>query len=205
MRLLANLFLAVGLAFPQVTAERQRFERPAEVPQVVAVSSYCSGFVVAKGIVATAAHCARRVQEDGNQVELRFSDGRRSRFRLLSFGDVDHRDVALLAGDTGEIEPVTLAAKAPVAGTVCLVVGHGGGSPTQNAHLCEVRGFERGYLQLSATIVGGDSGSPVYDFQTGEVFGIAVRSRFPVPSGLAVDAAYLKTLLARAQPAHEAL
>lgn len=202
MRLLASLLILVTLVS---SAPAERFSKPAEVPQVVAVGRFCSGFVVAKGVVATAAHCADRVREEGNQVELRFADGRRTSARVLVYGDVDHRDVALLAADTGDVEPVLLAARAPVAGTVCLVVGHGGGSPTQNAHLCEVRGAERGYLQLSATVIGGDSGAPVYNFETGEVFAVAVRSRFPVPSALAVDARYLKELLSRSGPLHLAL
>lgn len=186
---LSKILLAAALSLlPPFTAASPRYEVPTQVPQVVQVENFCTGFVAAPGVIFTAAHCvADAVQEGQTQLEVRYPDGFRTHATILGYGDEDSRDWAVLAADTRGLQPLKIAQRPPVAGTVCAVVGHGGGSPVQRATPCQVIGPDMGYLALSATVIGGDSGGPVLDAETGEVFGITVRSRYPVPVALAVD------------------
>lgn len=154
------------------------------------VNGGCSGFIGFPNVVITAAHCIDGV-EDVQQV--RFYDGLKGDFKVIKIGEPDHTDFALLLGDTRGIDPLPLAKKPPAYGERCYSIGHGGGNPKQMLLPCETRPplpipWHR-YVGLHSNIIGGDSGSFVAN-EEDEVFGIIVRSSFPVPVALAVKIRY---------------
>jgi S1-C subfamily serine protease len=164
-----------------------RVEIPSLEPTVVQIDAGCSGFIGFQGVVITASHCV----EGADEHYVTFYDGVRENFKVIARGEADHRDFALLTGNTRGLDPVRYAASPPVDNTPCVVIGHGGGNPRQLGSYCVVQGPDsefRGYIELSATIIPGDSGSAVR-LLNGEVFAIAVRSAMPYPVGLAVPIA----------------
>ena len=191
--------LSLLLAF-LITGMPPRFEVPVEDHRVVQLNGNCSGFVAAPGYVFTAAHCI----EDASAIqEVRFWDGMYAKFEVADVGTPDHRDWAILRGDTRGIEPPEFYLGYPEDGTKCISIGHGGGQARQAGALCEVRPpladpEWRRYVAMSASVIGGDSGSLVMD-RDGRVFGIVVRSSYPVPVSLAVKISLPLAALAKLQ------
>ena len=194
VRKLLLISVAISICVPVLLMAAlavNREEVAVSVPQVVQINESCSGFIADYGFVVTARHCI-----DGMPLaSIKFYDGLRIPFVVAKIGkDMDTFDYAVLTGDTRGITPLKITAKIPAEGELCAHIGHGGASPQQLMIRCQVganTGYMRGYIKLNSTAIGGDSGSMVIN-DNEEVFGILVRSRFPVPITLAVRASHAR-------------
>lgn len=183
-----TFFLMVAVVFGIGAANRH--EIPSLFQNVVSIENHCTGFIMPNNLVFTAKHCVVENEAVNGPVSVYFFDGLMGSFRIVATGaEMDSRDWAILAGDTRGIEPFQFKRTPLKDGTACGHVGHGGGSPRQLGILCNVikAKDQDGYIYLSDSSIGGDSGSPVFDLDTFEVFGIIVRSAYPMPKGYAVD------------------
>jgi len=155
--------------------------------------AFCSGFLVAPDIIATAGHCVN----SGNVTTVRFVFGFRMRDAttaetVIRNGEiyrgtavVGHRlvgngpDWALIRVDrpvTGHrIAPVRRAGR--IADTQAVhVSGHPAGLPTKFAGGAAVRdNSPSGHFVANLDAYGGNSGSPVFNSDTHEVEGVLVR------------------------------
>ena len=153
--------------------------------------AYCSGFLVAPNIIATAGHCvaspdfcedARIVFDfmidkkgrDPNQVkpESVFSCRKVLTDRLEN----DGTDYALVELDRPVVgrEPLKFAKSAPTVSENVFVIGHPVGLPTKIADGAAVRKNEGSYFVANLDTFGGNSGSAVFN-DNYEVAGILVR------------------------------
>jgi serine protease Do len=139
-----------------------------------------SGVIISKdGYVLTAAHVTG---SPGRSVVLTLSDGRK--LEAMTLGLNRSLDAALLkiteTGDwpfaeKGDMKQVSI-------GTWCVAVGHPGGfdeNRTPVLRLGRVIEKKNTWIQTDCTLVGGDSGGPLFDLQ-GRVIGI--NSRIGIPT-----------------------
>ena len=186
------------LALALIAAHRE--ETAVSLPQVVQINSGCSGFIADFGFIVTARHCVDDAYGHTELQDIKFYDGLHAMFTTAVVGkDLDYRDYAVLIGDTRGIKPLEFANRLPEEGDLCAHVGHGGASAQQLLIYCQVgaiNGWYDGYIKLYSNAIPGDSGSAVMN-EAGEVFGILVRSRYPVPVALAVKASYAKMAIVK--------
>ena len=139
-----------------------------------------SGVIISKdGYVLTAAHVAG---SPGKRAVLTLSDGRK--LEAITLGQNRYLDAALLkitetgdwsVAETGDMKEVRI-------GTWCVAVGHPGGfdeNRTPVLRLGRVIRKNASWIQTDCTLVGGDSGGPLFDLQ-GRVIGI--NSRIGIPT-----------------------
>jgi serine protease Do len=152
-----------------------------------------SGVIISKdGYVLTAAHVAG---SPGKRAVLTLSDGRK--LEAMTLGLNRYLDAALLkiteSGDwpvakMGDMKQVSI-------GTWCVAVGHPGGfdkNRTPVLRLGRVIRKNASWIQTDCTLVGGDSGGPLFDLQ-GRVIGINSRIGFPTTRNYHIPiAAYQK-------------
>lgn len=160
-------------------------------------AAFCSGFLVAPNMVATAGHCIR--SEGSNTSDCattRFVFGfnlRSSGYRPLSVptGEVysckrivkhvltsSGADYSLIELDraVSNHRPLKIRrAGVPSVNDDLVVIGHPSGLPTKVADGAKVRSIRSSYLQASLDTYGGNSGSAVFNTATLEVEGILVR------------------------------
>lgn len=186
----------VGLLLPSLVSSLPRPEEQVYLWNVVVVGERCTGFVAYPSVVVTAAHCI--IEESPTQT-VRFVDGASYNFKLYEMGKPDHTDYAVLIGDTRGIEPWKLAEGTPAFGEPCGFAGYGAIRPSQYLNFCSVNPVLSdwtGYINIAAFVIGGDSGSPVFDMN-GKVFGIMVRGSRGFPQGLAVPIELVKAAYRR--------
>jgi V8-like Glu-specific endopeptidase len=156
-------------------------------------AAFCSGFLIAPDVIVTAGHCLRT---QANCDETNFVFG----FRFDAPG-AQPRNVATdhvfkctqlifsVATPTGEdfaiakidrpvtfVQPLTYrtSGTAPI-GQALRVIGHPAGLPVKLAGNAVVRADFPEYLQANLDTYGGNSGSAVFNDNTGEVEGVLVR------------------------------
>lgn len=154
--------------------------------------AYCSGFLVADNIIATAGHC---VQDPNFCKEARFvfdfsvdSKGRDPHTVKVedTYGcakvlheeiDGNGADFALVELDRPVVgrTPVRFASSAPKTGESVFVIGHPVGLPAKIAGGAKVRRNSSGFFVANLDTYGGNSGSAVFNESTNEVAGILVR------------------------------
>lgn len=170
-------------------------EHISDLPEIVRLKHGCTGFIVAKDLIATAGHCVGMPLF--KRVSVYFTDGTTERFRIVKrglnwYGD----DWALLEGPTGVRNSVELQDKPPEFPGYCFFTGHGGNNIIQHTLQCayfyKKYDMEYSYYYLHSACEGGYSGSPVYDSATGKVFGLIVRVYMNIPVTLAIKIDNLK-------------
>lgn len=154
--------------------------------------AYCSGFLVADNIVATAGHC---VQDYDFCKDARFvfdfaMDSKNADASLVKSDNVygckrviydemraKGSDFALVELDRKVVgrTPVKFAASVPKPGDSIYVVGHPVGLPIKIAGGASVRRNAKEYFVANLDTFGGNSGSAVFVEGTNEVAGILVR------------------------------
>jgi len=135
-----------------------------------------SGVIVSKdGFVLTAAHvCA----EPGRNVTLFLSDGRRVKGKTLGtfHGGIDAGLIKITEKGNWPVAEMGNSKKLKV-GDWCIATGHPGGFDKDRAPVVRLGRIvlkRRGIIQTDCTIVGGDSGGPLFDID-GKVIGINSR------------------------------
>jgi hypothetical protein len=158
------------------------------------IGCFCSGFLVAPDIIATAGHCV----DDGNVTDVRFVFGFRMRNdgvtaeTVINHSEI-YRGVSLIGreeiGDGPDWalvridRPVTNHRIAQIRRTGRIgdtqavhVIGHPSGLPTKFAGKASVRNNQpTAFFVANLDTYGGNSGSPVFDSDTHQVEGILVR------------------------------
>ncbi|MBT4863744.1 MAG: PDZ domain-containing protein [Planctomycetaceae bacterium] len=135
-----------------------------------------SGVIVSKdGFVLTAAHVC---VEPGRNVTLILSDGRRVKGKTLGTfrGGVDAGLMKITEKGDWPVAEMGSSKKLKL-GDWCIATGHPGGFDKNRApvvRLGRVVLNRRGVIQTDCTLVGGDSGGPLYDID-GKVIGINSR------------------------------
>lgn len=154
--------------------------------------AYCSGFLVADNIVATAGHCVQDPDFcDDAKFVFDFSVDAKDRdpnsiksddvygCKRVIFEEIDGRgaDYAFIELDRKVMgrTPVRFAPQAPKAGDSVFVIGHPVGLPAKIAGGANVRRNTPGYFVANLDTYGGNSGSAVFVEGTNEVAGILVR------------------------------
>lgn len=154
--------------------------------------AYCSGFLVADNIVATAGHCvedagfckdARLVfdfsidSEDRDPNTVKVEDTYGCKKVLHKEVDGNGADFALVELDRPVVgrKPVRFSNAAPKVGDSVFVIGHPVGLPAKVAGGAKVRRNKPDYFVANLDTFGGNSGSAVFNGTTNEVAGILVR------------------------------
>lgn len=158
-------------------------------------SANCSGFLVGKDLLVTAGHCIRSKRDCQNnawvfdfKVENADDDARtvptKSVYKCAeileqSLDRSTQDDYALLRLErvVDDRQPLTVRREGKVAtGTNLVVIGHPTGLPTKIAAGAYVRDNDNNYFfQSNLDTFGGNSGSAVFDSESGLVEGILVR------------------------------
>lgn len=179
--LVASLpFLTIPRFAPPVTESRPALKTA--YPQAVLVLSNegrCSGSVIRKNVVLTAAHCVDDLgPKENNSVTVQFTNGQKpAKFIVAYVGTrLTGNDIALLKGDTGKIEPWTVANEAPEIPDNFFYVSSRDGQQALPALVIKAA-FEQGglVLEMFSNTWPGDSGSPLLDSQM-RVIGVVFAS-----------------------------
>lgn len=165
-------------------------ERFAKQPTV----AHCSGFLVGKNKLVTAGHCIRTTQDckanvwvfdfkldhegqdsfvvDNNNIY----NCKRIISRELEGGNGDDYALIELDRDVEDREPLTFRTEgAPKKGDKLVVIGHPTGLPSKIAAGAEIKKINSVYFSANLDTYGGNSGSAVFNADTGVVEGILVR------------------------------
>lgn len=158
-------------------------------------AAFCSGFLVAPNKIVTAGHCIRSAQDcsstkfvfgfgihnqgDGSPDSVPTQDVYSCKGLIHSEVDGFGADFAVVELDrsvTSDRQPLSLRHSGTVSvGDNLVVIGHPAGLPTKVADGAQVRNVQGGYFIANLDTYGGNSGSAVFNKQTGEVEGILVR------------------------------
>lgn len=158
--------------------------------------AFCSGFLIAPNKIMTAGHCIRDMQACGD-VRFVFDYRMKSSTRvndtlgadqvyrcknILGWKEEDAGpDFAIIELDrpvTGKRRPLRLSSNRNLRrGTKLTVIGHPAGLPTKITDGAAVRTVQtaQGFFVANLDTYGGNSGSAVFDANTGVVEGILVR------------------------------
>lgn len=137
----------------------------------------CTGFIVGKNLIATAAHC---FEENPQRVTANLMDGKKIRLvRLFVAKDYEIHpagDIAILSGNTGNTPPLLMDVVPQGVMMSCIEVGYGGQETTQKDTQCFTANLptQWGLIQFTGQADFGDSGGPVLN-AAGEVIGMTVR------------------------------
>ncbi len=174
---------------------------PTEPYRDQGTAAFCSGFFIGADKIVTAGHCIRSqsdcestsavfgfaINTEGQQ-PTRVSGANVYRCRSVlktqvSASDgVDFAIITLERNVTG-VTPVTLRSSGVArVGDELVVIGHPVGLPTKVAPEGIVRTINPGFLVASLDTYGGNSGSAVFNADSGEVEGILVRGEMDFKS-----------------------
>lgn len=156
--------------------------------------AFCSGSLVAPDVIMTAGHCVTSqsacegtkfvfgfaITQQGGQTPTQVPATEvYSCAKLLGREQVNTgADWALVQLDrpvTGHKPLKVNRSGPPAVGTPLVVIGHPAGLPTKIAGGAKVREHKSGYFTANLDTYGGNSGSAVFNAQTGQVEGILVR------------------------------
>jgi serine protease Do len=133
-----------------------------------------SGVIIKDGYVLTAGHVSGRV---GRNVTITLADGRQAKGKTLG-GNRGIDSGLIKITDKGDWPFVEMGKSADLKlGQWCVAVGHPGGLQprrTPVVRLGRLQRIEKGALVSDCTLVGGDSGGPLFDLE-GRVIGIHSR------------------------------
>jgi len=161
---------------------------PISNESVVNVDYICSGVIVQRDLVLTAAHCIS--DENVDLITVIFSDSSSNKFDLRYIGKPGgSEDFAILIGDTGNRSYLPIAHSMPDPFSEIAHVGYSGTSRqwvTPGIYLGEFRYPFSGIYEFTAgcRVIPGDSGGAFIN-ELGEVIGIAWGSYWPINVGVA--------------------
>ena len=164
-------------------------ERFVEQPGV----GYCTGFLVAPDLVATAGHCIVRNDCQRNYFVTGYAMESEGQFQTLrSAADVyecqsiiqrkvtDREDFALIRLDRPvlQTQPLELSAEEVQVGQEIFTIGNPSGLPTKLTDKAQVKDLGWNFFRTNLDTYGGNSGSPVFNASTRQVIGVLVRGTF---------------------------
>jgi S1-C subfamily serine protease len=134
----------------------------------------CSGFVVAKGFIMTAGHCATKSE---NVQNVYFADGRIAHYDIVYdvfISDCAH-DWALLKTDTSNIRPLKVAEADAQPFNEVIHIGHPLGMSKTYVHKTYVLQLNKDmeFLEIFGSAIPGESGSALLNMK-GEIAGVVV-------------------------------
>lgn len=159
------------------------------------IAPFCSGFLVSKDLIATAAHCVEN-QEDLKSIRFVFGfrmknqnegstvidnsdiyEGESIVNRILDDNGSDWAVIKLKNQVVNDHKPVVLRRTGKISDNESVyVVGHPVGLPTKFADGANVRNnTNESFFVCNLDTYGGNSGSPVFNSSTHELEGILVR------------------------------
>ena len=156
-------------------------------------AAHCSGFLVGPDLVVTAGHCIRdekaceatsfvfgyaMTSRDSNPSIVKRSNvyGCRSIVKTSATPDLDFAVIRLSRKVTDQQPLKFRRSGKPYAGTRLTLIGNPSGLPTKVAKNATIRSnSHQNYLVATTDSFGGNSGSAVFNSQTGVVEGILVR------------------------------
>ena len=159
------------------------------------IAPFCSGFLVAKDLIATAAHCVDN-QEDLKSIRFVFGfrmknetegpmvidnsdiyEGDNIVKRVFDDNGPDWAIIKLKSSVVGDHKPVVLRRSGKISDNESVyVIGHPVGLPTKFADGANVRNNNNeSFFVCNLDTYGGNSGSPVFNNSTHELEGILVR------------------------------
>lgn len=155
-------------------------------------AAFCSGFLVGPDTVVTAGHCVRSQgscsdtrfvfgfamhspDDRANQVPASDVYGCKELVHSVAVGTGEDFAVIKLDRPVLDREPLALSPQTASEGVALTVIGHPSGLPVKVAGGAEVREVKRQHLVANLDTYGGNSGSAVFNTQTGAVEGILVR------------------------------
>jgi hypothetical protein len=159
------------------------------------IAPFCSGFLVSKDLIATAAHCVEN-QEDLKSIRFVFGfrmknqnegptvidnsdiyEGESIVNRILDDNGSDWAVIKLKNQVVNDHKPVVLRRNGKISGNESVyVIGHPVGLPTKFADGANVRNnTNESFFVCNLDTYGGNSGSPVFNSSTHELEGILVR------------------------------
>lgn len=157
------------------------------------ISAFCTGFLVAPNLVATAGHCVRSQEECQNTqlvfgFALRGPEAQDDIFddqQVYSCVELIKSEIANSGADYAVIRidrkaigrsSLELRTQGELSlGDEVFVVGHPSGLPVKIAGGARVRAINGEFYVANLDTYGGNSGSPVFNSKTGQVEGILVR------------------------------
>ena len=139
-----------------------------------------SGVIVSKdGLILTAGHVSG---EPDKEIRIIFPDGKRVKGKTLGLERGKDSGMVKIT-DTGEWPHVEIAPSKDIrVGQWCVSTGHPGGYKSGRSPVVRVGRIVRAtddVIQSDCTLVGGDSGGPLFDMQ-GRVIGIHSRIGLPI-------------------------
>lgn len=156
-------------------------------------AAFCSGFLVTPDTIVTAGHCVRtqaacentrfvfgfRVEQAGvNKREVPTDQVFSCRTLVHSVANPSGEDFAVVQLDRSVTHTAPLSLQMsvrPPVGTGLVVIGHPVGLPVKIAGGASARSVGLEFMTANLDTYGGNSGSGVFNAQTGEVEGILVR------------------------------
>ena len=162
------------------------------VVQLRSSSSTCSGFIVARGVVATAGHCIHAT--DTRQLIV-FSDGTSRPYLVFSYTNdgVCVHDWALLLVDTGKRGWEDLKYTEPD-GPTLYTVGHVGASRNQLAFAGMLLAVDAENVYMGSGARHGQSGSPIAD-HSGRVVAVLVCGDYDAGESIGVRVSEFESTL----------
>lgn len=157
-------------------------------------AAMCSGFLVGEDLLVTAGHCIADEKDCAKYAwvfdyRLKFKGDKAKTVdhdsvyeckeiierKLPSFGKDDYALIKLSRRVVGK-KPLEYRKKGKITKkTPLVVIGHPTGLPTKIADGAKVRSLKGKYFKANLDTYGGNSGSAVFNTQTGKVEGILVR------------------------------
>jgi V8-like Glu-specific endopeptidase len=160
--------------------------------QITAAS--CSGFLVGPDLIVTAGHCIKSINDCNKYrwvFDYAYTEASKGSFNVpkssvykctkiieRKLTNSDRNDYALVKLErvVSDRSPLKFRTSGQIAkGEDLVVIGHPTGLPTKIADGANVRSLKRTYFTANLDTYGGNSGSAVFNVNTGEVEGILVR------------------------------
>lgn len=164
--------------------KEERFSAQTTLPR-------CTGFLVAKDVLVTAGHCVTSVADcTGHKWVFDYTADKEKIAKKdvysckqiigqkLTMGIFATKDYAIVKLDRAvtDREPLKLKMKGnPKTGTEIAVIGHPSGLPLKIAGGATIKKKRINFFYANLDTYGGNSGSPVFDENTGEVLGILIQ------------------------------
>ncbi len=172
----------IGMKYGPQMCEGERFK------EQVAYGN-CSGFLVAPDILVTAGHCYQSDECDTYDWVFNYKVAKAGDNHVtVSEQDIYHCKEVIASQSSGKdfavirlsrpvkgVAPLKVAAKTPGLGTSLVLIGHPSGLPTKIADGATVKKMISTGFKANVDAFGGNSGSAVFNTQTGEVVGILVN------------------------------